>query len=134
MLNLKIQLAWYNCIPFMSRYFQQCALLHFPPLSMNTTVHVHVYIVPTMLTELLYPLQREYTPLHLAAWGGHTTCVEHLLSTPGIDVNIKNWVSCSMEPPLPPPLTISTVSWFTIDIPCCVNAGVPQSQHLSVCT
>ena len=34
-----------------------------------------------------------YTPLHFAAMGGHTTCVEHLLSTPGIDVNIKGWVS-----------------------------------------
>ena len=43
--------------------------------------------------ELLYPLQSGDTPLHLAAREGHTTCVEHLLSTPGIDVNIKNWVS-----------------------------------------
>ena len=34
-----------------------------------------------------------YTPLHLAAKGGHTACVEHLLSTPGIDVNIKDMVS-----------------------------------------
>ena len=48
-----------------------------------------------MLTELLYPLQDGHTPLHLAAEGGHTTCVEHLLSTPGIDVNIKDGVSCS---------------------------------------
>ena len=45
--------------------------------------------------ELLYPLQLGHTPLHLAAWGGHTTCVEHLLSTPGIDVNIKDRVSWS---------------------------------------
>ena len=44
---------------------------------------------------LFYPLQREYTPLYLAAKGGHTTCVEHLLSTPGIDVNIKDVVSWS---------------------------------------
>ena len=59
-------------------------------------LHVHVYIVPTMLTELLYPLQLGgYTPLHLAAKEGHTTIVEHLLSTPGIDVNIKNMVSWS---------------------------------------
>ena len=42
--------------------------------------------------ELLYPLQGGNT---LAARGGHTTCVEHLLSTPGIDVNIKNRVSWS---------------------------------------
>ena len=48
-----------------------------------------------MLTELLYPLQDSDTPLHLAAKGGHTACVERLLSTPGIDVNIKNGVSCS---------------------------------------
>ena len=60
-------------------------------------LHVHVYIVPTMLTELLlYPLQYGcYTPLHLAAEGGHTTCVEHLLSTPGIDVNKEDRVSWS---------------------------------------
>ena len=32
------------------------------------------------------PLERR-TPLHLAAEGGHTTCVEHLLSTPGIDID-----------------------------------------------
>ena len=48
-----------------------------------------------MLTELLYPLQDSDTPLHLAAKGGHTTFVEHLLSTPGIDVNIKDEVSWS---------------------------------------
>ena len=56
-------------------------------------IALHVYIVPTMWTELLYPLQIGDTPLHFAARGGHTTCVEHLLSTPGIDVNIKNMVS-----------------------------------------
>ena len=49
-----------------------------------------------MLTELLYPLQGGSTPLHLAAKRGHTTCVEHLLSIPGIDVNI-NKVSWSIE-------------------------------------
>ena len=38
-------------------------------------------------------LQGGDTPLHLAAWGGHITRVEHLLSTPGIDVNIKDMVS-----------------------------------------
>ena len=46
-----------------------------------------------MLTELLYPLQDGDTLLHLVASGGHTTCVEHLLSTPGIDVNVKDEVS-----------------------------------------
>ena len=35
----------------------------------------------------LYPLQDDNTPLLIAAEGGHTTCVEHLLSTPGIDVD-----------------------------------------------
>ena len=51
-----------------------------------------------MLAELLYPLQYNgYTPLHDAAMGGHTTCLEHLLSTPGIDVNIKDEVSWSTE-------------------------------------
>ena len=58
-------------------------------------LHVHVYIVSTMLTELLYPLQYGYTPLHYAAMGGRTTCVKHLLSTQGIDVNIKDKVSWS---------------------------------------
>ena len=56
-----------------------------------------MYIVPTMLAELLYPLQYGDTPLHLAAKGGHTTCVERLLSTPGIDVNIKDNVSLCIE-------------------------------------
>ena len=51
-----------------------------------------VHIVPTMWA-LLYPLQNGSTPLHLAIRGGHTTCIEHLLSTPGIDVNIKDEVS-----------------------------------------
>ena len=46
-----------------------------------------------MLTEVFHPLQRGNTPLHYAAREGHTTCVECLLSTPGIDVNIKNEVS-----------------------------------------
>ena len=50
-----------------------------------------------MLTELLYPLQYGHTPLHIAAKGGHTTCVEHLLSAPGIDVNIEDRVSWSMR-------------------------------------
>ena len=49
--------------------------------------------IPSMLTELLYPFQDGDTPLHLATLGGHATCVERLLSTPGIDVNIKGKVS-----------------------------------------
>ena len=59
-------------------------------------LHVEMYIVPTMLTETLYPLQNYNTPLHLAAKGGHTTCVEHLLSTPGIEMS-TNTVSWSIE-------------------------------------
>ena len=50
-----------------------------------------------MFTELLYPLQYGYTPLHYAAKGCHTTCVEHLLSTPGIDLTIGDMVSWSMS-------------------------------------
>ena len=65
--------------------------------SISCTIHVHVYIVPTMLTELLCPLKVGYTPLHLAARGGCITCVERLLSTAGIDVNIKGKVSWSTE-------------------------------------
>ena len=50
----------------------------------------------TMLTEVLYPLQDWKTALrttpggtllHFAAREGYTTCVERLLSTPGIDVD-----------------------------------------------
>ena len=51
-----------------------------------------------MLTHRLpYPLQHGDTSLHLAAMEGHTACVERLLSTPGIDVNIKDKVSCFIE-------------------------------------
>ena len=49
-----------------------------------------------MLTELLYPLQRGCTPLDLAVFNSHATCVEHLLSTSGIDMNYKGWVSWSL--------------------------------------
>ena len=56
----------------------------------------YMYMLPTMLTELLYPLQLGQTPLHYAAMVGDATCVEHLLSTPGIDVNITNVVSWSI--------------------------------------
>ena len=48
-------------------------------------------------THAFYPLQLDGTPLHYAARGGHTTCVERLLSTPGIDVNIRNDVSFCTE-------------------------------------
>ena len=43
----------------------------------------------------MYPLQYGDTPLHFAAREGRTTCVEYLLSTPGIDVNIGDRVSWS---------------------------------------
>ena len=58
--------------------------------------YMYVYI-PTMLTKLLYPLQDGNTPLHLATEGGHITCAERIVSTPGIDVNIKDKVSWSNE-------------------------------------
>ena len=41
----------------------------------------------------MYPLQYGNTLLHIAARKGHTTCVERLVSIPGIDVNIKDSVS-----------------------------------------
>ena len=47
----------------------------------------------TVSSMMLAELQCGNTPLHLAESGGQTTCVECLLSTPGIDVNIKNRVS-----------------------------------------
>ena len=83
------------CIFFICRV---CITLH---IICNRAVKGHVddhacttcTIVPTMLTELLHPLQFGFTALHDAARGGHTTCVEYLLSTPGIEVNIKDKVS-----------------------------------------
>ena len=66
-------------------------------MTYDLLLHVHVHIVPSIMTELLYPFQHGYTPLHLAVRRGHTTCVERLLSTPGIDVNIGNNVSQSIE-------------------------------------
>ena len=42
---------------------------------------------------LLFPLQDGDTPLRYAVMGGYAACVEHLVSTPGIDVNIKDGVS-----------------------------------------
>ena len=51
------------------------------------------YACTTVLTEL-YLLQNGNTPLHYAIFGGPIDCLERLLSTPGIDVNIiKNMVS-----------------------------------------
>ena len=53
-------------------------------------VHVHVNIYTCILYSniyILYPLQEGCTPLFYAVEGGDTTCVERLLSTPGIDVD-----------------------------------------------
>ena len=49
-------------------------------------MYMHIY--QCILTE-----QSSDRPLHYAAKGGHTACVEHLLSSSGIDVNITNGVS-----------------------------------------
>ena len=43
----------------------------------------------TLYPHVDYPHQYGYTPLHLAARKGNITCVERLLCTPGIDVNIR---------------------------------------------
>ena len=59
---------------------------------MYHVLHSPMCIVPTMLTEWLYLTQNGDTPLHIAAMKDLTTCVR-LLSTPGIDVIIKNLVS-----------------------------------------
>ena len=56
-------------------------------------LHVNVHIIPTMLAELLYPLQDGNTPLHIAVEKGYTLCMEYLISIRGMDVNIKNDVS-----------------------------------------
>ena len=65
----------YMCTPLMASCFED-----------------HKFHEPTMLTE---PLQDGNTPLHLAAKGGHATCVERLLSTLGIGVKINDLVSWS---------------------------------------
>ena len=75
------------CYSHHMQYFNDFSYSH------SHILHVQVYIVPTMLTQLLYPLQYGYTPLHWAAREGHTICVECLLSTPGIDVYITDKVS-----------------------------------------
>ena len=47
-----------------------------------------MFVCPFYLVCLVpYALQEYITPLHYAAREGHTTCVECLLSTPGIDVD-----------------------------------------------
>ena len=43
----------------------------------------------------VFYFENGFTPLHQAALNGHTTCVDRLISTPGIIVNIKsevNWI------------------------------------------
>ena len=60
-------------------------------LAHDYVVHVHMTIVSN--AQPFYSLQYGDTPLHLALRGGHTSCVEHLVSTPGIDVNMNNEVS-----------------------------------------
>ena len=48
--------------------------------------------MPWPLPLILYTLQVCNSPLHSAAWRGHASCVECLLSTPGIDVNATTLV------------------------------------------
>ena len=55
------------------------------------------HICKCVLELVAVPIQLGHTPLHSAAEGGYTTCVKQLLSTPGIEVNIKDWVSWSTE-------------------------------------
>ena len=58
------------------------------------TTHIYMYIPPSLLAGRLQPLQYDGdTILHLAARAGHIACVEHLLSSPDIDVNIEGTVS-----------------------------------------
>ena len=53
-------------------------------------------MLSSTMCDLLYPPCPKAlfnTLLHDAAMGGDTTILERLLSTPGIDVNVKNGVS-----------------------------------------
>ena len=90
-------MPWPRCTNVVGKPLAPSINFAAPVFLLAMTHVVHVYIVATMLTELLYPLQASSTPLHFAAMGGHTACVERILSTPGIDVNIKNVVSCCIE-------------------------------------
>ena len=62
-----------------------------------STCVLQVQCETIMLIELLYPLQGGFTPLHIATTKDCTACMERLLSAPGIDVNIQNAVSWSIE-------------------------------------
>ena len=66
----------YMCTPLMASQFED-----------------HLFHEPTVLAE---PLQDGNTPLHLAAMGGHATCVERLICTLGIDVKINDLVSSTV--------------------------------------
>ena len=59
-------------------------------MSMMTIYYMYMYTA----VHLTYPLQGgDARLLHLAARRGHTSCVERLLTTSGIDVNIRSMVS-----------------------------------------
>ena len=59
-------------------------------LTFACLLYIPLMFISTMSTVLLYLLQDGNTPLHLAARAGHTACVNHLLSIPGIAANAKN--------------------------------------------
>ena len=63
----------------------------------NDRTHVLPTLCPPCWLNCCAHSQDGNSPLHLAAVKGRTTCVEHLLSTPGIDVNNNRKVSWSIE-------------------------------------
>ena len=65
-------------------------------------------------SNLLCPLQVGNTPLHLAAMTNHTDYVKPLLSTPGVDVNIKN--------------NVSRYNGYSTLV-CCISIGVPKREQ-----
>ena len=69
-------------------------------LCMNIYMYI-IYIIPTiyryMSNYMYYILQNGDTPLHIAVKNDHTTCSEHLLSTPDIDMNIMNKVRMDIK-------------------------------------
>ena len=59
--------------------------------------YIMLYMYISLKCKIICIFQEGASPLVLAVSGGHSTCVEHLLSAPGIDVNIKDMVSVTIE-------------------------------------
>ena len=77
--------SWLYCIV-------QCVPWYLVPFNRISNVCINAISHETYV--LNCPLQHGSTPLHLAMAGDHKTCVERLVSIPGIEVKINAGVSC----------------------------------------